>query len=150
MIHKDFFLDCFSTEVKQPFAFVWMVVGRFHQERVLQGLQLCNNIVVLGEIAHSDVKGNVSLHGRLNPKVFIDQVRCCCKLFKYIFHKESCCSTFLCAVFVVSAEAILFNFVGCCGLPGSIRKSRRRSWATQSPNPEHTVSISTLLFLIYN
>ena len=46
---------------------------------------------VLGEIAHSDVKRNVSLHGLLNPKVFIDQVRCCCKLFKYIFHKESCC-----------------------------------------------------------
>jgi len=47
-------------------------------------------IVVLGEIAQSDVEGNVSLHGRLNPKVFIDQVRCCCKLSRYIFHKESC------------------------------------------------------------
>lgn len=47
-------------------------------------------IVVLGKIAHSDVKGNVSLCGRLNPEVFTDQVRRCCKLFKYIFHKESC------------------------------------------------------------
>ena len=104
-------------------------------------------IVVLGKIAHSDVKGNVSLCGRLNPEVFIDQVGQCCKLFKYIFHKE-CCYKEIAHFFVLSSEAILSNFVGFCGLHGSVCKSKKGCKVTQSQNPEQAVSISTPLFLI--
>ena len=52
-----------------------MVVSRSHLERVLGDSTKCVTIIiVLGKIAHSDVKENVPLYEQLNPEVFIDQV----------------------------------------------------------------------------
>lgn len=54
MIDKDFFWTVFPLKSSNG---CWQIPSR---ERVLQGLQLVTITETLGEIAHSDVKGNVS------------------------------------------------------------------------------------------